>query len=115
MLARDVVLTFPPPLACRAPRRAQWLGSKHPDPAFVQFGVLQSALRLLAAGETDVHSHPQLVVTGGSIKMLGAEFEALLAPPNVFVWCARAPDRPRRAPRAPAPPGLGQRGCRVHC
>lgn len=52
----------------------------------MQFDVLQSALRRLAAGETDVHSHPQLVVTGGSIKMLGAEFAALLTPPNMFIW-----------------------------
>jgi ankyrin repeat protein len=93
----------PPPIApapdrrrAPRPRGAQWLGDEHPDPAFVQFGVLQSALRLLAAGKTDVQSHPQLVVTGGSIKMLGAEFEALLAPPNVFVWCARARSRPAR-------------------
>jgi hypothetical protein len=94
------------PARAFAPRRAQWLGDEHPDPAFVQFDVLQSALRLLAAGETDVHSHPQLVVTGGSIKMLGAEFKALLAPPNVYVWYAGVPARPRRQPPGC---GLGER------
>jgi hypothetical protein len=80
-------LTAPAPCA-RAGVCEQWLATEHPDPAFVQFMVLQSALRLLLAGKTDVHSHPLLVVTGDAIAMRGPEFQALLSQPNVYLWSA---------------------------